>query len=52
MPGFEVGTLFPDSGSDREAEDEGIERDEDEAGFKRSGICQKIYRVSAATSRL
>ena len=41
--------LVSDSGdsgsSDREAEDEGIERDQDENGFRRSGICQKIFQV-------
>ena len=40
--------LADNSDSDREAEpeDEGIEQDHDEDLFKRSGICQKIFRVS------
>ena len=35
----------PGSGREPEPEDEGIEQDQDEDIFRRSGICQKIFRV-------
>jgi hypothetical protein len=36
----------PGSGREPEPEDEGIEQDQDEDIFRRSGICQKIFRVT------
>ncbi len=35
----------PGSVRETEPEDEGIEQDQYEDNFKRSGICQKIFRV-------
>ena len=36
----------PGSAREAEPEDEGIEQDQDEDHFRRSGVCQKIFRVN------